>query len=101
MIKEFYNKIVEEFSFDKNSKLIDKTFKRFYNEIKSIDKKRKPNLEIKKTKKMYLGDLSKSHYVSKKAKEKIDKLNYYYKVNYKMENVDVEINLLAVTPGET
>tara|TARA_B100001093_G_scaffold516093_1_gene594042 strand:+ start:1508 stop:2641 length:1134 start_codon:yes stop_codon:yes gene_type:complete len=101
MIKEFYNKIVDEFSFHRNSKLIDKTFKRFYNEIKSIDKKRKPNLEIKKTQKMYLGNLSKSHYVSKKAKEKIDKLNYYYKVNYKMENVDVEIDLLGVTPSET
>ena len=51
MIKEFYNKIVENFSFEKNNKLIDKTLKSFYNEIKSIDRKKIPKLEIKKTKK--------------------------------------------------
>ena len=101
MIKEFYNKIVENFSFEKNNKLIDKTLKSFYNEIKSIDRKKIPKLEIKKTKKINLGNLSKSHYVSKKAKEKLDKLKYYYKVNYKMDNIDVEINLLAVNPNET
>tara|TARA_B100001287_G_C22677910_1_gene528695 strand:+ start:1024 stop:2166 length:1143 start_codon:yes stop_codon:yes gene_type:complete len=98
-IEYFYNKIACKFTFH-NNRSLDKLKKRFYNEIKRIDKLKKPNFEIKKTKKS-MGSLSKSHYVSKKAKEKLDKIKYCYKSTFMLNKLSVEINLIGAKSNET